>query len=326
MIEAATPEGIARAARCLKEGGLVALPTETVYGLAADASQREAVARIYALKGRPADHPLIVHVPDLAAARYWAVFDARAERAAAAFWPGPLTLVLPRAPQAPAWACAGQPTIALRCPSHPVAQRVLAGFIALGGHGVAAPSANRFGRVSPTQARHVIDDLGEDAPLVLEGGAAEVGVESTLLDLSRDAPRLLRPGRIGRAQLASALGESVFEAGQDAPRASGTLAAHYQPRTPVIQVPASALAARIAQAGPARFGVWSSQAPAQPVTVWRSMPAHAAEAEAQLYAVLRELDGLQLDQILVERPPAEPEWEAVADRLNRASHPAPPAG
>lgn len=324
MIEPANDASIERAARRLLEGGLVALPTETVYGLGADASSRDAVERVYATKGRPAGHPLIVHVPDVAAGRRWGVFDGRAERLAAAFWPGPLTLVLPRVAGAPAWACGGQPSVGLRCPSHPVAHALLARFVALGGSGVAAPSANRFGRVSPTRASHVIDDLGPDAPLTLDGGPSEVGVESTIVDLTRERPVLLRPGRIGRDAIERVLGEAVADRDADAPRASGTLAAHYQPDTPVEVWPTDRLAGRAVALGPARVAVWSVAEPSPPPARWEPASPQADAREAALYDVLRRLDGLGLDAILVEAPPAGADWDALRDRLGRAAHREPP--
>ncbi len=320
MIEAPTDAAIDRAARTLLAGGLVGIPTETVYGLGADASQRDAVARIYALKGRPAGHPLIVHVPDAAVARRWARFDARAERLAAAFWPGPLTLIVPRAEGAPSWACGGQDSVGLRCPSHPVAQALLARFVALGGDGVAAPSANLFGRVSPTRASHVVDDLGVHAPTVLDGGPSEVGLESTIVDLTRDRAVLLRPGRIGRGALEAALGEPVVERDADAPRASGTLAAHYQPDTPVELVEPGALEARIDALAGRRLAAWSARRPDRAIAAWRAAPAGAAAYEAALYDTLRRLDALRVDRILVEAPPPDEAYDAARDRLARAAH------
>ncbi|MCX7229919.1 MAG: L-threonylcarbamoyladenylate synthase [Burkholderiales bacterium] len=319
-VEPATEAAIDRAARVLLAGGLVALPTETVYGLGADAAQRDAVDRIYLTKGRPPGHPLIVHVPDLVQARRWAEVDTRAERLVAAFWPGPLTLVLTRAAGAPAWACGGQASIGLRCPSHPVARALLERFVALGGSGVAAPSANRFGRVSPTRAEHVIDDLGADAPLVLDGGAAEVGVESTIVDLTRGRAVLLRPGRIGRDAIEAVLGEPVVDRDADAPRASGTLAAHYQPATPVELHAAEAIEARATALGPARVAVWSAARPMAAVGHWEPAAADAAGREAALYEVLRRLDRLGVGRILVEAPPAGADWDALRDRLERAAH------
>lgn len=320
MIEAPTDAAIDRAARTLLAGGLVGIPTETVYGLGADASQRDAVARIYALKGRPAGHPLIVHVPDLAVARRWGRLDARAERLAAAFWPGPLTLIVPRADGAPAWACGGQDSVGLRCPSHPVAHALLARFVALGGDGVAAPSANLFGRVSPTRAAHVVDDLGAHAPTVLDGGPSEVGLESTIVDLTRERAVLLRPGRIGRGALEAALGEPVLDRDAEAPRASGTLAAHYQPDTPVELVPPDALEARIDALAGRRVAAWSARRPARALAAWIGAPADAGAYEASLYDTLRRLDALRVDRILVEAPPPGEAFDAARDRLARAAH------
>ena len=261
-----------------------------------------------------------MHVPDAAVARRWARLDARAERLAGAFWPGPLTMILPRVVAAPGWACGGQDSVGLRCPSHPVAHALLARFVALGGDGVAAPSANRFGRVSPTRAAHVVDDLGTDAPMVLDGGPSEVGVESTIVDLTRERPVLLRPGRIGRDALEAALGEPVLDRDDDAPRASGTLAAHYQPDTPVELVAPGALDARIEALAGARIAAWSAGRPARAVAAWVEAPRDAAGYEAALYDTLRRLDALGVDRILVQAPPPGGAWDAARDRLARAAH------
>ena len=321
MIEAASAQAIDRAARLLIEGELLAFATETVYGLGADAAQRKAIEKVYALKGRPADHPLIVHVSDLEQALKWAQFDERALQLARAFWPGPLTLILPRRVDAPEWACGGQPSIGLRCPSHPVAQALLARFVALGGSGVAAPSANRFGKVSPTTAQHVLDDLGADAPLILDGGPCEVGVESSIVDLTRAQPALLRPGRIRRADIEAVLGETLAGLDEDAPRASGTLTAHYSPSVPVELVSALELDARVRQytGQGLSLGVWSIKAPAAPILFWLQASEDALARESALYAALRDLDQAGPDRILVEAPPSRPDWEAVSDRLLRAA-------
>jgi L-threonylcarbamoyladenylate synthase len=319
LIESPTPEAIERAARRLLDGGLVAFPTETVYGLGADAAQRDAVAAVYALKGRPAGHPLIVHVADAAHAGRWARLDERAARLAARFWPGPLTLVLPRADGAPAWACGGQPSIGLRCPSHPVAQALLGRFAALGGSGVAAPSANRFGKVSPTSARHVADDLGDAAPPILDGGPSEVGVESTIVDLTRGDAVLLRPGRITREALQAALAGPVLDRDARAPRVSGTLASHYRPDTPVELVDGAALDARLEALAGARLAVWSPHRPLRPVAHWEPAATEAGGFEAALYATLRRLDRLAVDRIVVAAPPGTGDWAAVNDRLARAA-------
>ncbi|NLD70347.1 MAG: threonylcarbamoyl-AMP synthase, partial [Limnobacter sp.] len=296
---------IAEAAAELAAGRLVALPTETVYGLGGDAASREAVARIYRLKGRPADHPLIVHVTGVEQARRWAHWDARAQALADAFWPGPLTMILARRDDAPAWACGGQPTIGLRAPAHPVARELLQAFEALGGTGVAAPSANRFGRVSPTQARHVIDDLGAQAPMVLDGGSCEVGVESTIVDLSRAVPVLLRPGGIEAARLEAVLGEPLGAADATAPRAPGTLAAHYAPRTPLELIDGRDLPRRLGalSARGLRVAVWSRERPAASAAHWEAAPEEPQAMAQCLYETLRRLDGGGFDRLLIEAPP-----------------------
>ena len=332
----------AEAARVLQAGGLVALPTETVYGLAADAGQQAAVARIYTVKGRPAGHPLIVHVVDAAQGRWWAEWSDAAQRLADRFWPGPLTLVLPRRAGVPAWACGQEPTIGLRCPSHPVARAVLTAFAALGGHGVAAPSANRFGRISPTCAQHVIDDLGPDAALIVDGGASEVGLESTIVDLSRGEPVLLRPGAVSAAQLADALGRpvSVSAALTDparsdprAPRVPGALPSHYAPHTPTRLVTAEALPAELARlvADGRRVALLLRASTPLPsplaprphdhgVVVRRPSDDGAETLARELYSLLRELDAAGCDLLLVQAPPPGDAWQAIRDRLTRAAH------
>lgn len=240
---------LARAVRMLQAGGVIGLPTETVYGLAANAADAGAVASIYRIKGRPADHPLIVHVASAEAAARWAVWSPQAQRLAAAFWPGPLTLVLPRRPEAPPFASAGQDTIALRVSSHPVFAQLMQALAPVGITGLAAPSANRFGRISPSRAAHVRSGLGEAVPLVLDGGPSAVGVESTIVDLSRGQPVLLRPGGISLQALSDCLGVPVRAADTqataeaDAPRVPGALPSHYAPSVPVRLLPASAVQA-----------------------------------------------------------------------------------
>ena len=323
----ADARSIDHAARLLREGSTVAFPTETVYGLGADAASQAGVAAIYRIKGRPAGHPLIVHVLDAAQAAWWAELDDRAQRLAAAFWPGPLTLILPRRAGAPAWACGRETTIGVRAPAHPVARALLAAFTALGGQGIAGPSANRFGKVSPTRAAHVVDDLGDSVPLVLDGGECEVGLESTIVDLSRPVAVLLRPGGADAAAIERVLGVAlaVHEAGDtQAPRASGTLAAHYAPRTPLELVEPGDLAARAREwlAGGRTVAVWSVRAPlAEPAPGlrWLAAPAEPVAFGHALYDTLRSLDAQQADRRLVERPPAGRPWEAVRDRLGRAA-------
>lgn len=313
------------AARALHAGRLLAFPTETVYGLGADAASREAVAAIYRVKGRPTNHPLIVHVTGAEQAKRLAIWNAAAERLASAFWPGPLTLILNRLERAPAWACAGQPTIGLRAPAHPVARALLQAFERLGGIGVAAPSANRFGRVSPTRAEHVLDDLGDETPMVLDGGACEVGLESTIVDLSRGAPALLRPGGIEAARIESVLGEALRRPGVSAPRVSGTLAAHYAPRTPVELLAAEALDERLAElsARGLRVAVWSRDRHGLAGVHWESASDDPQQLARQLYGTLRRLDRAGFDRLLIERPPETGAWAAVADRLRRAAVGAP---
>jgi len=317
----ADAQAIDEAARCLSEGELVAFPTETVYGLGADAASERAVAAVYRLKGRPADHPLIVHVLDAAQAAWWAHWPARAQRLADAFWPGPLTLILWRREEAPGFACGGQSSIGLRAPSHPVARALLAAFAARGGHGVAAPSANRFGRVSPTRAAHVIDDLGADAPMVLDGGPCEVGVESTIVDLTRDRPVLLRPGGIGVGRLEAVLGEEVFARDAQAPRASGTLASHYAPVTPIELVARDEIDPMIARlhAIGERVALWGRPGTGGDADERLAMPLDPELAARALYDALRTLDRSGCRRILVERVPDTGDWHAVADRLRRAA-------
>ncbi|HYD58199.1 MAG TPA: L-threonylcarbamoyladenylate synthase [Burkholderiales bacterium] len=308
----ATDTEIAHAARILREGGLVAFPTETVYGLGADASNAAAVARMYAVKGRPADHPVIVHFESMEPALAWSrdipkvAFDL-----AKRFWPGPLTLILRASDRAKPFVTGGQPSVGIRVPSHPVAQRLLKAF----GDGIAAPSANRFGHVSPTSASHVRADLGDDVELVLEGGPSEVGIESTIVDLSGDGAVLLRPGRISRAELEELV--SLREKDASAPRHSGGLERHYAPRTPARLVPTHTLDQEIARLGD-KVAVLAFSRPDERVDYWLRMPRDPQAYAQRLYAALRELDGAGCEQILVEAPPEALDWAAVADRLQRA--------
>jgi L-threonylcarbamoyladenylate synthase len=306
---------VARAAEILRAGGLVAFPTETVYGLGADASSATAVARLYAVKGRPADHPVIVHFAAPQRAFEWTRDASGAARALGAkFWPGPLTIVLKRSSRAADFVTGGEDSIGIRVPAHPVAHALLEAF----GDGVAAPSANRFGRVSPTTAAHVRADLGADVDLVLEGGASEVGIESTIVDLSRGAPVLLRPGRISKEALEAALGAPVALRDREAPRHPGGLERHYAPLTPVRLVPPHALDGEIAKLG-ARAAVLAFSRPDERVDYWLRMPREAEGYARKLYGALRELDEARCDAILIEVPPQEPAWQAVLDRLQRAA-------
>ncbi len=317
MTGVARADAIERAVAVLRAGGLVAFPTETVYGLGADASNARAVARIFAAKGRPADHPVIVHLAEAGQLPQWArSVPEAARRLAAAFWPGPLTLILPRAAGVLDVVTGGQDSVGIRVPSHPVAQALLRAF----GGGIAAPSANRFGRISPTRAEHVRAELGDAVDLVLEGEAPAVGIESAIVDLSGARPALLRPGMLGAAALEAVLGEPLGAPGADAPRASGTLAAHYAPRTPLRLVAAGALERELAAAG-AGVAVLARRAapPGARALAWRVAPPDAGGYAHDLYASLRELDAAGASCILVEAPPEGPQWAAVRDRLARAA-------
>lgn len=318
------------AARALEAGRLVAFPTETVYGLGADAENPRAVAAIYAAKGRPQDHPVIVHVAPDADLDYWcADIPAQARQLAEAFWPGPLTMILKRAPHIPDAVSGGQDTVGVRCPSHPVAIRLLRAFKG-GRGGVAAPSANKFGHVSPTTAQHVRDefagDIGEPGRIaaVLDGGQSQVGIESTIVDLSRLAthgPVLLRPGHISAEAIAAVIGELPARPDAAAPRASGTLESHYAPRTPVAMQDTATLAdtlARLRAAGRKVALIHYSPLPAVHARV--ELPATPDGFAYALYAALRAMDGAGADLILVEAPPQDGAWLGVNDRLRRAAH------
>ena len=317
---------VASAVQTLAAGDLLGLPTETVYGLAADALRDEAVAKIFAAKGRPADHPLIVHVASQAQVPLFASeVPAFAQRLMDAFWPGPLTLILPRLPGVATASAGGQASIGLRCPSHPLAHAVLQACAAAGMPGLSAPSANQFGRVSPTTARHVQGEFG-DALRVLDGGECEVGIESTIVDCTRGAPVLLRPGQITRTQIEAVCGQPLQDKAtlaQPAPKASGTLESHYAPRAKVRLMDAATLHQRLLALGvhAGNLGVWSQQAPADigAGLLWRQQAAQAATAAHDLFAVLRDLDARGVQQIWVEQPPDTPEWEGVRDRLQRAA-------
>lgn len=304
---------VRRAAHILRAGGLVAFPTETVYGLGADAANEKAVARLYAVKRRPADHPVIIHFAAAQAAFDWAreVPDA-ARKLAQKFWPGPLTLILKRSRQARDFVTGAQDTVGLRVPSHPVAQELLRLFDGA----IAAPSANRFGLVSPTTAAHVRDDLGKDVDLVLEGGASDVGIESTIVDLSGATPVLLRPGHISKAEIEALIG-AVGEKDATSPRHSGGLERHYAPRTPAKMVPTYALDKEISVFENS-VAVLAFSRPDERVDFWLRMPRDPHAYAQRLYAALRELDTAGCARILVEAPPDAPEWDAVRDRLRRA--------
>ncbi len=347
------PESIACAAQRLRDGGLVGLPTETVYGLAADADNDAAVVQIFKAKGRPADHPLIVHVASAAAVPHFAsLVPDFAAALMTAFWPGPLTLILPRRPGVANAAAGGNPTIGLRCPAHPVALALLNwGQIPINSlahpdnakqlesaphyfFGLAAHSANQFGRVSPTTAAHVQDEFGDDL-LILDGGACQVGIESTIIDCTRGAPVLLRPGAITPTLIQTTCGLKVLQkeelvAGDEpAPKASGTLESHYAPRARVRLMTSKDLRTALqllghdaprAATGP-RIAVYGRSAPAKssPLVLYRRMPDDAASAAQQLFAALRDFDAQGVELIWIEAPPDRPDWAGVRDRLERAA-------
>ena len=315
---------VARAVAVLEGGGLVGLPTETVYGLAADAGSATAVAKIFAAKGRPVDHPVIVHLADAAQMDDWAIdVPQSARRLAAAFWPGPLTLILKRAAHVQDAVTGGQSTVGLRVPSDPLAHAVLAAFAqARAGRpaGIAAPSANKFGRVSPTTARHVREEFGAAVELVLDGGQSVVGIESTIVDCSVDPVRILRPGAFTREEVAGVLGQAVCVAPADAatPRVSGSLKAHYAPRTPTCLIASEDLADALKRHADKRVALLAfAGAPAVQRQITAS-PQAQTYAHA-LYASLRELDAAGCDVLLVERPPAGAAWDGINDRLRRAA-------
>ncbi|MDP5241177.1 L-threonylcarbamoyladenylate synthase [Uliginosibacterium sp. 31-16] len=314
MICRPTPENIARAAELLRAGELVALPTETVYGLGADAADDAAVTKIFAAKDRPADHPLIVHLADPEQLTEWArEIPMEAIALARAFWPGPLTLILKKEADVSDTVTGGQDTVGLRVPDHPVALALLRAF----GGGVAAPSANRFGRISPTTAQHVQEELGESVAMILDGGPCDVGIESTILDLSRGEPVILRPGMIGRDAIAAVIGRQprLKHETESAPRVSGALAAHYAPRTSMRMASKTEIAE--AQADCAVLTLAGESAPGRyAMSIDAPFDAHGYAHE--LYANLRALDAAGASLILVENLPADSSWDAVRDRLGRA--------
>jgi L-threonylcarbamoyladenylate synthase len=314
MAEAGSAE-VHTAARLLRAGGLVAFPTETVYGLGADASSAQAIARLYAVKGRPGDHPVIVHFADAASAFEWASeVPKAAQTLAARFWPGPLTLILKKAANVGDFITGGQDTVGLRVPAHPLARELLSAF----GGGLAAPSANRFGRVSPTTAQHVREDLGDDVDAVVDGGPCGVGIESTIVDLSRGTPVLLRPGGISPGELEKVLGMKVASPDSESPRVSGSLAAHYAPRTPTRLVAPKDLESEIARLG-TKASVLAFGLPDERIDFWIRQPAEPELYARSLYSSLRDLDATGTEMILIESPPDTPEWGAVLDRLRRAA-------
>lgn len=309
---------IAQAAEVLRSGGLVAFPTETVYGLGADGLNPDAVARIYRAKGRPATNPVILHVADVAGAqRLVSQWPPEAQRLAERFWPGPLTLVLPALDRVPTIVRAGGPSVALRCPSHPVA---LALIRAAGGP-LAAPSANRSQHLSPTRAEHVAASLGEAVDLILDGGPTTAGLESTILDLSGEVPRILRPGPVSPEDLAGVLGpvarwEGAVQPGE-VQAAPGMAERHYAPRARLELVDRGG--AWIPGPGPTAYVAMGALPELPEGVAGFLLPLPAEAAGARLYALLHELDGLGYTRVLMERPPQGDAWLAIRDRLRRAA-------
>ena len=334
VLDGQSPQSIALAAQALQCGDLIGLPTETVYGLAADACNTQAVAKIFSIKGRPSDHPLIVHVTDIESAeRFASDIPDFAKRLIDAFWPGPLTLILPRIADVATAAVGGQNSVGIRCPSHPIARKILFAAKGLGDWGLAAPSANKFGRVSPTTAAHVCEEFGK-ALLVVDGGACDVGIESAIVDCTRGQPVLLRPGVLTLEQLSAACAGKVLLEGEmltkvlSAPKASGTLAAHYAPAAKLFLMDNYEIEQKLAQrTDGSSLAIWSKE----PVTTqsqerldkktaiyWQQMPSDPAQCAQMLFAQLRAFDALGAEQIWVESPPSESAWEGVHDRLRRA--------
>lgn len=314
----ASEENVQKAARLLRQGGLVAFPTETVYGLGADASNPAALKKIFAAKGRPADHPLIVHIADMSDLKNWVAEVPRAAwLLAEKFWPGPLTMVLRRASHVSDLISGGQDSIGLRVPSHPVAQNLLKAF----GGGIAAPSANKFGRLSPTAAEHVRQELGDAVDMVLDGGDCEVGIESTIVDLTREAPAILRPGRISAQQIGDALLAQLGENGIDRPRVSGSLASHYSPRLPLKLVHPDQTEAYVREQAGIAVAVLARRGRPRDskVALWQVAPELPEDYARTLYSALRRLDDSGCRMIVVEDPPQLPDWVAVRDRLARAA-------
>ncbi len=317
----ATSDMIERAAQLLRAGELVAFPTETVYGLGADASNPEAVAKIFAAKGRPADHPVIVHIASAEDFTKWATdIPEIAYQLASVFMPGPLTLILKRSKKVSDLVTGGQDTVGLRVPHHPVALELLKRF----GGGVAAPSANRFGRISPTTAQHVFGELGSEVSLILDGGVCAVGLESTIIDLTvltSAQVKVLRPGGVSLEALSRMLGYIPEVIEKSKVRVSGSLESHYAPVTPAFLMTKELVIREGLETSGENSGVISLQAkPNAFKGVWLTLPTDAEGYGQQVYATLRKLDGLGLERILIEQVPESLEWLAVRDRLQRATH------
>jgi L-threonylcarbamoyladenylate synthase len=309
------------AANLLRAGELVAFPTETVYGLGGDASNLMAVAKIFAAKQRPANHPLILHIGEIKQLYDWSSdVPESAIKLAEKFWPGPLTLILKASEHVPAILTGGQKTIGIRMPGHPVARKLLSVF----GGAIAAPSANKFGRISPTCAEHVIEELGDVVEIVLDGGSCSLGLESTIIDLSANKPRILRPGPLTIEEIGETLGESISTDKNNAPRVSGSLSVHYAPHTPTQIIADINIECKLTelQKSHAKIVVISRHPYAInfPYVTWHVMPTDPKNYGQQLYAQLRNIDHLGFDLIIIEELPNENTWLAIRDRLNRAAH------
>ncbi|MDT8407241.1 MAG: L-threonylcarbamoyladenylate synthase [Methylococcales bacterium] len=320
-VRIAEPAAIEDAARLLTLGRLVAFPTETVYGLGGDALSTSACQAIFQAKNRPADHPLIVHLPDAAQLDRWAVnIPEAAWKLAKAFWPGPLTLIVPKHPDVPNTVTGGQNAIGLRVPNHPVALALLSAF----GSGIAAPSANRFQHVSPTRASHVLDDLGERVELILDGGPCSVGLESTIVNLTGAQPQILRPGAIGKEALQAVIGRPIVDhavcAGQEL-RVSGAMAIHYAPQTPCFLCATSRLGKVLLDYGQAGLLTYSASLPNHPVRHHIRLSGQPMAYGHELYQALRTLDKANVEAIIIESPPEIKSWHAVNDRLRKAAKP-----
>ncbi len=308
----ANTQTISRAAELLRQGELVAFPTETVYGLGADASSITAVQKIFTAKGRPASHPVIVHMAHINKLESWAKdIPYVAYKLAEAFWPGPLTLILKRSDNVPDLVTGSQETVGIRIPSHPVALQLLEAF----GGGIAAPSANRFGRISPTTAQHVQSELGDLVKLILDGGACQVGLESTIIDTTLKQCRILRPGGIGVEEVAEILGYLPAVISKSSVRVSGALESHYAPRTPTFLIHDFSNISKNSSV------LAFSEKPVSFAGVWSPMPTNAKDYARKLYSSLRALDEMGLERILIEAVPDSPEWLAIHDRLKRAATP-----
>jgi L-threonylcarbamoyladenylate synthase len=316
----ATQSEIEAAVEALRAGDLVAFPTETVYGLGANAQNPAALRKIFEAKGRPIHHPLIVHLDSARYLHRWThKLPPAAEKLGSRFWPGPLTLVLPKAGHVLDGITGGQGTVAIRVPGHPMAQQLLTAF----GGGIAAPSANRYGHISPTRAEHVRDELGDAVKIVLDGGECQLGVESTIVSCAEDPVRLLRPGAVTLSQLRSVVGDVVVGADAMAPRVPGSTQAHYAPTTPLEIVPGDGLevfAASLNDQG-GRVAVLAMRLPLKtlPLVTWINAGRKPQTYAHDLYANLRTLDKAGCARILVQEVPADERWDAVRDRLQKAA-------